>query len=246
MNIQDDQAALESVKDKSRAVYMKTWREFRDFFDNNISSEFDERMPTESEFLAFFRDLRVNKKRASSSMWTVFSMINSTCKAKYGLNLQTFPRITTLLKSYDIDIKKKALTFTSEDIEQFINNSALVGPYWMVRKVTVIFAFFGGLRHTEAMDLELEKFSTSPEGVYVVHRRAKQRSDKQSSRFLIPRGSGSTDYAALVESYLSQIKDDLGKYTGNSFVYHREIKSIRGFSLLFSCEIEICSPFKKL
>ena len=93
-------------------------------------------MPTESEFLAFFLDLRVNKKRASSSMWTVFSMFS--------------------------------------------------------------------------------------------------------------RGSGSTDYAALVESYLSQIKDDLGKYTGNSFVYHREIKSIRGFSLLFSCEIEICSPFKKL
>ena len=40
MNIQDDQAALESVKDKSQAVYMNTWREFRDFFDNNISSEF--------------------------------------------------------------------------------------------------------------------------------------------------------------------------------------------------------------
>jgi len=244
MNIQNDEAALESVKYKSRAVYAKTWCEFREFFD--ISSEFDERMPTESEFLAFFRDLRVNKKRASSSMWTVFSMINSTCKAKYGLNLQTFPRITTLLKSYDCDIKKKALTFTSEDIEQFINNSALVGPYWMVRKVTVIVAFFGGLRHTEAMDLELEKFTTSPEGVYVVHRRAKQRSDKQSSRFLIPRGSGSTDYAAIVEMYLSQIKDDLGKYSGKSFVYHRENKSIRGFSLLFCCEIEICSPFKKI
>ena len=190
-------------------------------------------MPTETEFLDFFRDLRINKKRASSSMWTVYSMVNSVCKAKYGLNLQSFPRITTLLKSYDSDVKKKALTFTSEDIDQFINNSALVGPYWMVRKFTVIVAFFGGLRHTEAMDLDLEKFTSSPDGVYVVHNRAKQRSDKQSSRFLIPRGSGSMDYAALVESYLSQIKDDLGKFTGKSFVYHRENESSRSFFILF-------------
>ena len=46
-------------------------------------------------------------------------------------------------------------------------------------KVVVIVTFFGGLRHCETMDLKIEKFNSSPEGIYVTHERAKQRSDKR-------------------------------------------------------------------
>ena len=61
-------------------------------------------------------------------------------------------------------------------------NDTLSGPYWLVRKALVIIAFFGGLRPTEVISLVLEKISIEQEGVYVVHERAKQRSDHQSSR----------------------------------------------------------------
>ena len=68
------------------------------------------------------------------------------------------------------------------------------------------------------MDLKIERFSSSKEGVYVSHERSKQRSDKRSSRFLIPRsGVQDHDWAALVEQYLVAIKDDINKYTGRVF-----------------------------
>ena len=74
-------------------------------------------------------------------------------------------------------------------------------------KFVVIVAFFGGLRHCETMDLKIEKFNSSPEGIYVTHERAKQRSDKRDSKFLIPRAksNGETNFANIVESYLHAI-----------------------------------------
>ena len=69
------------------------------------------------------------------------------------------------------------------------------------------------------MDLKLEKFNSLPEGIYVTHERAKQRSDKRDSKFLIPRAksNGETNFANIVESYLHAIKEDLGKFCGRVF-----------------------------
>ena len=76
----------------------------------------------------------------------------------------------------------------------------------------MIVAFFGGLRHIEAMDLKFENARISKDGVFIHHSRAKQRSDKRESVFLIPRATetGKTDYAAVLESYIQTIKTDLG------------------------------------
>lgn len=40
-----------------------------------------------------------------------FTALNAVIKSKYGFNLKKYPRVTALLKSYDTDIKKKALIF---------------------------------------------------------------------------------------------------------------------------------------
>ena len=45
---------------------------------------------------------------ASSSLWTIYSMINSVTKGKYSFNLKQYCRVTILLKSFEIDIKQKA------------------------------------------------------------------------------------------------------------------------------------------
>ena len=46
-----------------------------------------------------------------------------------------------------------------------------------------------------------------------MHESAKQNSDKQNSKFLVPRATteSDTDYAGIVESYLSQVKMTLEK-----------------------------------
>jgi len=100
-----------------------------------------------------------------------------------------FPRITALLKSYK-DCKKKAAVFEDGDLEKFVGAKDLSTPYWLVRKVVMILAFFGGLRHTEAMDLELQKERCAENGTYITHSRAKQRSDKRSSSFHVPKQQG--------------------------------------------------------
>ena len=84
--------------------------------------------------------------------------------------------------------------------------------------IIIIVAYFGGLRHTETMALSLEKFTSKNEGMYVVHKQAKQRSDKQQSKFLVPRSNSEeqVDFAGILEAYISQVKDDLGKYTGRA------------------------------
>lgn len=100
-----------------------------------MAVEFEQRAPSEEEFLSFFRHQRLELKKASSTMWTTYSMLNGVIKGKYGIRLQDYPRLTSLLKSYDVDTKHKAAVFEPEDLGLFVNSSELSTPYWLVRKV---------------------------------------------------------------------------------------------------------------
>ena len=194
MSVLDDESVFMLIKSDSRVHYEKTWFNFKAFFPEN---EFSDRMPSEAEIMNYFQHLREVKKYASTTVWTTYSKLNSVCKAKYSKALQEYPRVTTLLKSYDTDVKRKAEIFDGEELDSFINNADYNSPYWLVRKAIVIVALFGGLRQIETINLQLEKFVIADEGLYVVHQRAKQRSDKKETKFLIPKTSGADriDYA---------------------------------------------------
>ena len=101
------------------------------------SGEFEERMPTEDEFADYFRSLRLEKKLSSSTMWTTYSIVNAVVKGKYGKRLQNYLRLTTLLKSFDTDTKKKAAVFEMEELGAFVASQELSTPYWLVRKVNI-------------------------------------------------------------------------------------------------------------
>ena len=82
-----------------------------------------------------------------------------------------------------------------------------------------IFAYFGGLRLSEVTQLEMEKITACKEGLEVTHKRAKQRSDKRDSKFIIPGRKTRTgfNFAKVVDNYLNNIKAELGVYTGRVF-----------------------------
>ena len=172
MKIIGDEEATESINKKSTLVYKRAWLRFRNHFQ--CSDEFENRMPSEMEFSTYFRYLRQEKLHSSSSLWTIFSMVNSICKRKYGIPLQTYPSLISLIKSYDVDIKKKANFFTKEDIAEFVRNESLSDAYWLVRKALVVIAYFGGLRHAEVMSLSLENLCSEPEGVWISYQRTEQ------------------------------------------------------------------------
>ena len=181
----------------------------------HAGESFEDRVPSEEELLSFLRYLREERHLASSSMWTSYSKLNSMVKAKYGISLKATPRLIGLLKSYDIDIKKKARIFSSDNIKQFVLQDEDCSPFWLVRKVVVILAFYGGLRQTELLGLELEMMESQPIGVYITHSRAKQRSDKRNSRFLVPcTPETGRNPASILDLYLATIKRELGVYTG--------------------------------
>ena len=72
---------------------------------------------------------------ASSTMWTMYSMLNSVTKSKYNFALKNYSRVTMLLKSFDTDVKKKATTFSKDEFDLFVGSVDYSTPYWLVRKV---------------------------------------------------------------------------------------------------------------
>ena len=177
-HILPDDDALVQIKEPSRKLYAIAFNQLREYLGKDLEIE----PPSEKELLDYFKYLRLEKNMASSSLWTTYSKINGICKAKYSFNLKQYYRVTSLIKSFDVDIKTKAKIFSVVDINKFLEDREISSPFWLVRKACVSVAFYGGLRLSEVMNLKIEKFQSTPEGIYVTHMRSKQRSDKQDSR----------------------------------------------------------------
>ena len=206
-----DDEAFEAIKEGNRQKYIKIWKDFKIFLGD---FDLEKSIPSEDDVLRWIRKMRTEDKFMSSSLWTKYSMVNTVIKAKYGFSMKDYHRVTNLLKSYDVDIKKKAAVFSKEELDRFVGDVYLGTPYWCVRKAVVITTYFGGLRKTELESLELEKIVSTPLGIEVTHARAKQRSDCKETKFLIPRSGEQPNYAEIVEGYFYSVRNVLGKSTG--------------------------------
>ena len=155
--------------------YKRIWIQLR---EQNPDFDFENAAPGEDMLVKFFKFLRFEKKYKSSSMWTLYSYLNALLQRKYNMKLQTIPRLTILVKSFDKDVKQKAKIFEEDAIKSFMVQRNDI-TYWMVRQVICILAYFGGLRLQECYNLTLERIQRSPQGYFVTHFRVKQRrSDK--------------------------------------------------------------------
>jgi hypothetical protein len=173
--VSDDDVFLQFTNESSRKQYKRKWSDFVEFCGN---FDLEAGQPGEELLSKYFKYLRNTKKMASSSLWTIYSCLNSIFKRKYSTKLQEMPRLTLLIKGFDKDVKQKAAIFDDKQLKEFMlvrKESA----YWLVRQVITIVAFFGGLRIQECMDLVLEKIQRGKEGYFITHFRVKQRrSDK--------------------------------------------------------------------
>ena len=231
-----DELALLSINDKSRSGYGKVWNDFKAVVGSDRNWDFEG--PNEEDVLHFIRWLRLEKGYASSSLWTIYSMLNGVVKSKYGVNLKKYVRVTSLLKTFDTDVKKKAMTFAKEEFDQFLVLPKCGTPYWHVRKVIAIVTYFGGLRRIEAESLLLENFTSSSEGILVTHSHAKQRSDRRFTKFLIPRTVEDLKYADICEEYLNVIHFTLGKSVGRVwYMGHQDIFAIKPLSCIIMYNI---------
>ena len=88
---------------------------------------FGTRIPTEPEFLIFFRHLRTEKSIASLNMWTTYRMINSAIRRKYGSSMKFFLRTTRLYEYCETYIKHKAEIISTNVVQVFVNSKSSQG-----------------------------------------------------------------------------------------------------------------------
>ena len=206
-SIVSDDDVFAQFKEDSRKQYKRMWLQFRDYLPQ---FDFESGPPGEDSLVNFFKYLRLEKKFASTTLWTWYSCINSMMKRKYNVKLQNLPRLTMLLKGFDTDVKEKAHIFDEDEIKTFML-ADMESAYWLVRQAITIVAFFGGLRLQECQDLKLEKIVRTQDGFRIVHTRVKQRSDQRDTAFIVPAEGGFADRLAV---YLDKIHTRLNYYSG--------------------------------
>ena len=82
-------------------------------FIEHTGSSFNDSAPGEEDVINYFKFIQTQRKRASSSMWVQYSHVNVVWKNRFEVKLQGFPRIPTLLKSYELRISLNLMTFSS-------------------------------------------------------------------------------------------------------------------------------------
>ena len=129
---------LIQIKKGSQENYLRAFNQLRDFFGDQLES----RTPTEHKLLQFVQHLREKIGMALSSLWTIYSMINSVLNL---FNLKQYCRVTILLKSFDVDIIQKANVFSTRNIHQFILDADSSTPYWLLERQFFVWLIMYGM-----------------------------------------------------------------------------------------------------
>jgi hypothetical protein len=121
-----DEEVFDQIKDKSR----KAWHDFTAFTPQTISMR----------ATLVKKPGRQEKKIATSSLWTTCSYINCILKRKYGSKLQSLPRVTMFIKSFDGDTERKAANFEEKALQSFLIKKDIT--FWEVRQAITVTAYF--------------------------------------------------------------------------------------------------------
>ena len=130
-------------------------------FSNFFNFE-ENQKPNEEHLILYFNRLRNEKKFASSSLWAKYSMINYKMQTIHGIKLQSYPRLTILMKSFEQGyIRKTANVFSNQDIEKFIKE-APDNDEFVYMKAAVIIAYCGGLRCADWVKINISDMEFGP------------------------------------------------------------------------------------
>lgn len=185
-------AGVNPVKSSKR--YDTTWNQFKEFINKE-----DE--PGEDDFIQYFDHLKQTKGYASSSIWSFYSMINHKFQMLYGKKLQKFPRITHLLKSYEVGYERISSNFFSkEQLLTFLETAPNTGEFIHI-KAAVVIGYCGGLRSADLININVEdcEFNETT-GVWISYTVSKQRGEKIVNKFNVP-----LDYCEYLEKHDNEL-----------------------------------------
>lgn len=139
---------------------------------------------------------------------------------KFGKKLQTYPRITHLLKSYEAGyVRKSASAFTKEQILSFLKSAPDTGEYLHI-KAAIVIGFCGGLRCADLIKLDTSDFEfNDTTGMWITYRVSKLRGESITNKFIVP-----LEYCQYLERYDHRL-DECGAAEGRAFKTYRVRKN---------------------
>ncbi|XP_015127656.1 uncharacterized protein LOC107048788 [Diachasma alloeum] len=148
-----ENARDKSMPEKSRERYMRTYRRYRDWIEEN---EFEDNSPkyifSEEIMLAYFNER--SQSSAPNSLWSTFSAIKSVVRRLHNLDLSKHTELhflKVLKKGYE---PKKAAVLWEPQTAKFIREAS--DEVYLVEKVALIFGLCGGCRTIEMWKLKFD------------------------------------------------------------------------------------------
>jgi integrase len=140
---------------KSKERYEKTYHDFIDWCKGkNIA----EGPYTENMFLAYMGEL--SKKYASTTLWTIFSMLKKMLLIKNSQDINSMKKVVAFLKRQSSDhTTKKASIFSRELIQKFMAEAR--DEDFLHIKVAILLGLYGACRKSELLALTIEDITKS-------------------------------------------------------------------------------------
>jgi len=151
----------------------------------------------------FFQGL--DEKYAPSTLWVVYSCVNSYFIEKFGRNLKEFPRLTKFLKNKThryVTTKSKVLTpeEVQEGLMTCMNSKDEMKTHL---GVSVAFLYFGLLRSCDLLKVQMNDVSVDKNGRTTVSFMHQRKRINHGFEFYIP-----AIYRPLMDTYLAQLKPE--------------------------------------
>ncbi len=213
----------DSYPAKSKLVYLKAYKAFERFLKSRNQWTPDV-APSDLQVMNYFYFLRHEMKFAPTTLWSTYARINAVMKRLYGVSLNSYKRVSDVLKSYESGHSvKQAGIFTPQQIEDFVTDPELSSKYWLVRKVVCLIGYYGGFRNVELKSLKFENCELDCMGYWFHFTRSKQRGRQEETSICVPRRqpdwipvkSDSSrigidfDPASVIDLYLAEVQNDL-------------------------------------
>lgn len=185
--------------------YRCEWRKFLDITKKEEKWE-------ETDFLKYFRHLRMNQKLKGTTLWVRYVYLDGMYSRLVGSTLkQDFPRIKNLVKDYQKnETVRKAKVLTKDHIESFLAMD-LPERYWLVRKAVVAIAFCGSLGMEAVRSILFENLDYREDGIFIDFKVVNKQKRAVECQVFVPFSKNSdVCFGNCVVSYVKAIENDLG------------------------------------
>lgn len=149
---------------KSAERYEKYYRMFSDYLvQNNTSAD----QASENRCLAFFTAMA--EKYQPTTLWSMYSCISKKLLIEHSISTKSWEKMKAFLKKLEEShLKKKAATFTREEIHSYLDSAADDEE-----KLALIIGLCGALRTDELSKLEFDDVCEESDQLQITIRSSK-------------------------------------------------------------------------